>query len=200
MTDAVPAVLLFDLGGVLIEHTTFQELPALLPEPIETASLYDRWLTSDSVRRFESGQMMADEFSVAFASEWGLTISPEAFLAAFSGWPKGPYVGAIELLGALRERFTIAFLSNCNPIHWERLGDIIGHADRAFSSHHFGIVKPDAEIFERVITELDCQPRQICFFDDSLRNVEAARASGMKAHQTVGFAALRSTIASLGYL
>ena len=198
MNRPPPSVLLFDLGGVLIENTTFQELPTLLRQPMAAGALVDRWLDSPAVRDFERGLMVSEDFAAAFAGEWDLAISPEQFLTAFAAWPKGPYPGALDLLERLRTNFTIAFLSNCNEIHWRRLDYVIGYADLAFSSHHFGVVKPDTEIFERVIRELDCPPEHVCFFDDSIKNVKAARAIGMNAHQTIGFDALADTISSLG--
>jgi putative hydrolase of the HAD superfamily len=198
MTVAPPSVLLFDLGGVLVENATFQELASLLPPPVDTGRLQDRWLDSAAVQRFERGLISEDEFSAGFVSEWGLEIDPARFLAAFATWPRGPYPGALALLERLRGRFSIALLSNCNSIHWRRLADVINHADRAFSSHQLGLVKPDAAIFERVVQDLDCAPEAICFFDDSLRNVNAARAAGLQAHHTVGFEALRDTIEALG--
>jgi putative hydrolase of the HAD superfamily len=200
MTVAAPRVLLFDLGGVLVENATFPELASLLSPPVDMSALQDRWLDSAAVQRFERGLITEDEFSAGFVSEWGLEIDPARFLAAFAAWPRGPYPGALELLDRLRGRFTIAVLSNCNSIHWRRLAGVVGRADRAFSSHQLGLVKPDAAIFERVVRDLDCPPARIVFFDDSLRNVNAARAAGLQAHHTVGFAALRDTIEALGLL
>jgi putative hydrolase of the HAD superfamily len=200
MTIAAPSVLLFDLGGVLVENATFQELASLLPTPVDMSALQDRWLDSAAVQKFERGLISEDEFAAGFVSEWNLRIEPARFLAAFAAWPRGPYPGALALLGRLRGRFTIALLSNCNSLHWRRLADVVDHTDRAFSSHQLGMVKPDAAIFERVVQDLDSAPETICFFDDSLRNVNAARAAGLQAHHTVGFEALRATIKAQGLL
>ena len=46
-----PKVLLFDLGGVLVDNVAFDRLPELLPEPIERGALVDRRIDSPSVRR-----------------------------------------------------------------------------------------------------------------------------------------------------
>jgi putative hydrolase of the HAD superfamily len=197
---APPCVLLFDIGGVLVENATFQELARLLPPPVDISALPDRWLDSAAVQRFERGLITEEEFAAGFVDEWALEIEPARFLAAFATWPRGPYPGALALLERLRGRFTIAVLSNCNSLHWRRLADVINHADRAFSSHQLGLVKPDAAIFERVVQALDCAPDRIGFFDDSLRNVNAARAAGLLAHHTVGFEALRDTITAQGLL
>jgi len=39
MAERRPEVLLFDLGGVLLENVMFDELPALLPKPVEDVVL-----------------------------------------------------------------------------------------------------------------------------------------------------------------
>jgi len=39
-------VLMFDLGGVLVENDGRAELTALLPRPLEAGELWRRWLAS----------------------------------------------------------------------------------------------------------------------------------------------------------
>jgi putative hydrolase of the HAD superfamily len=193
-----PKVLLFDLGGVLVDNVTFEELPKLLERPEPRPALFDRWLASESVRRFERGEIDQATFGEAFVEEWGLRIAPATFLDAFATWPRSPYPGAVDLLSRLRGRATVAILSNCNALHWERLSGLLAHTDAAFSSHLLGLVKPDQAIFRTVADRLACPPGSICFFDDSATNVRAAQSAGMQAHQTVGLESLAATVRSLG--
>ena len=190
-------VLLFDLGGVLIDNVTFEELPLLLSAPMERAALQDRWLHSPAVQYYERGEIDADTFAADFVDEWALSSSPAQFLEAFATWPRGFFPGAVELLADLRKRHTIAFLSNCNAIHWERLAHVLDHADHAFSSHEVRAVKPEPAIFRHVAETLGCASEEITFFDDSATNARAAIAAGMRAYHTMGFDALRRTIESL---
>jgi len=191
-------VLLFDLGGVLVENAIFDELARLWPEAPDAESLRDRWLRTEAVRRFERGHIDADAFAKDFVEQWGLPLEPESFLASFRTWVRGPYVGALELLERLHVRHAVAILSNCNVVDWERLAAVRACADHAFSSHIVGAVKPDPEIFEHVIASLGRAPGDIVFFDDSATNVRAAQALGLRAHQTVGFEALLEAIEGLG--
>ena len=193
-----PAVLLFDLGGVLVDNTMFEDLPKLLPGPLAEAELRAKWMDSPAVQRFEHGEIGADEFASAFVSEWRLPMAPSAFLARFAAWPRGFYPGAQALLVRLRPRYRIAFLSNSNEVHWSSFPHILQHADDAFSSHLCELMKPDPALFRMVVDTLGRDPGQICFFDDSIRNVEGARAIGMDAHLTVGFQELEATLGSLG--
>lgn len=192
------ATLLFDLGGVLVENTHLDDLPSLVPDHLPRNDLHGLWLSSPAVRQFERGQIDAVTFSTQLVSEWNLTLTPSAFLERVAAWPKGFYPGAADLLTALRRRHQVAYLSNSNALHWAGFSTILGYADRAFSSHICGLVKPDPDVFEFVISELDVEPSAICFFDDSPSNVQAARRAGMEAHLTKGFGELTSRLGTLG--
>lgn len=192
-------VLLFDLGGVLVENSMFVELPKLLPGPLPEGDLHDLWLSSPAVQRFERGEIAAKEFSTQFVSEWGLLVTPSEFIERFAAWPKGFFPGAGPLLNRLRRRHRIAYLSNSNSVHWNAFSNVLRYADVAFASHICGLAKPDPALFMLVTSKLDCDPDQICFFDDSSRNVGAAKAAGMDAHLTVGFDELIATLERLGF-
>lgn len=194
---ARPEVLLFDLGGVLVDNATFDELPTLLREPVDDEELRRRWLFSPSVQAYERGAISTDEFATAFVAEWRIDLAPADFLARFECWPRGPFPGALELLERTRETYRLALLSNCNAVHWERLAPFRDRVHAAYSSHDLGLVKPDPAIFARVVEALQVDPQAICFFDDSPPNVEAARALGMTAYCTRGLAELEHALESL---
>lgn len=194
---ARPEVLLFDLGGVLIENALFDELPKLLPEPVAPDALRRRWLFSPAVQAYERGETGTEAFLSAFIAEWGLAVTAVEFLEAFTSWPRGPYPGALELLETLGAKYRLAVLSNCNPAHWDRLLDVRSRVEAAYSSHELGLVKPDPLIFRRVAERLGTEPERICFFDDSTANVEAARSVGLQAFQTDGIDALVRVVREL---
>jgi putative hydrolase of the HAD superfamily len=191
-------VLLFDLGGVLIENAGLERLAALCPQPLPEAELRRRWLASPSVRGFERGEMGAGEFASRFVAEWRLALSPDDFLAEFAAWPKGLYAGAAALLDRLAPRYRLACFTNSNAIHCARFPDLRARVDGFFSSHELGLVKPDLPAFRRVLELLGGEPTEVAFFDDSAPNVEAAAAVGMHAHHVVGFDALAATLRRLG--
>lgn len=184
------SVILFDLGGVLIENTGRDGLMSLLPYTLDTTEIWRRWLESPSVRQFEAGKISSDAFAAAFVEEWGLRVGPAEFIAAFASWPKGFFPGAQALLASLRSRHHVACLSNTNAIHWGRFPEFAELFDTCFASHEMGIVKPEAEAFEHVLASLGVDAASIYFFDDLQPNVEAARALGIKAFQVADFSAV----------
>ncbi len=194
------SVLLFDLGGVLVEISAFDSLRSMPNETPDDDTLKERWLTSSAVRAFELGQVGPEEFAARFLEEWPVSLTPRAFLAEFSSWVRAPYPGAEELLAELRGSYHVGCLSNCNTVHWAQLGSLLGCFDFTFSSHLLGHIKPDREVFAAVIDHLDVEAEMVCFFDDSAANVVAARSFGMQAYLVKGLPELRKLLECEGKL
>jgi putative hydrolase of the HAD superfamily len=191
---SAPRLLLFDLGGVVLENATFDRLNALLPEPANVAALKTRWLRSPAVRSFELGLVTPHDFAAAFMSEWGLGGDVAAFLADFESWPTRLFPGAAALLARLRQRHRTACLSNSNVLHWHRFDGFREHFDTALSSHLLGAIKPDAACFEQALGVLGVDAGEVAFFDDSPLNVDAAAALGLRAFHVDGFEALERVL------
>ncbi|MGH8674774.1 MAG: HAD family hydrolase [Burkholderiales bacterium] len=184
----IGGVVLFDLGGVLVENTGAQGLASLLPYRLSREEMWARWLGSEAVREFERGQISPEAFAERFIKEWRLQIGAAEFMASFATWPKGLYSGAAKLVRNLRARHRVACLTNTNALHWARFPEVPELFDAIFASHLTGFLKPDPEAFEHVIRELDVQPDAVYFLDDLLQNVEAARKVGIHAVQVTTFA------------
>jgi HAD superfamily hydrolase (TIGR01509 family) len=69
---------------------------------------------------------------------------------------------------------------------------IIDEFPYVFNSSVIGVAKPSPEIFKYVCTHLKVDPGQIIFVDDSLKNVEAARETGLNAFHFKGLPDLQS--------
>src|SRR5687768_14527757 len=82
-------VIVFDLGGVLIELAGVNRMLELLQHRITVEELWTRWLTSTSVHQFETGQIEAQQFAQAVLAEFDLPISATQFLDEFTAWPQG---------------------------------------------------------------------------------------------------------------
>ncbi len=186
----LPHLLLFDLGGVLLENKVFSRLQQLLPGSDDARSLRSRWLISPSVRGIELGQISPHEFAAQFIEEWGLSLAPEEFILEFSSWPTGYYPGALELLERLRERYRIGCLSNSNAVHWERFLGFEDAFDISLSSHLLGAIKPDKDAFLKALAVCKVEANDVCFFDDAEENVESAASLGIRAYHVEGTEAL----------
>jgi epoxide hydrolase-like predicted phosphatase len=196
-------VLLFDLGGVLLDFTGPKELGRLLREPLSEPEIRARWARCPHIRAFEIGSLSPAEFASRFMAAWGVRASEDEFLRAFESWTARLYPGASELLAELRPRFRLAALSNSNELHWrrnERILQVPVLFERVLSSHEVGAHKPDIRIYARALEELRVQPEKVAFFDDNLPNVEAAASLGMDAHHVQGVAETRTCLERAGLL
>src|SRR4051812_39327163 len=98
-------VILFDMGGVLVEFVGVSRLIEWTSGTLSVDELWRRWLASPSVRAFESGRGSAEEFAQAIVRELELPITPAAFIAEFAAWLTRVYDGAEELLTALKPHY-----------------------------------------------------------------------------------------------
>jgi glucose-1-phosphatase len=173
-------VVLFDLGGVLVESNGRSALQQLLPH-LEAEQVLERWNRSSAVGLFERGRMSQGEFAAAFVQEWQLSMDEQVFLDSFAAWVPGYLDGATKLVQAIRGKHRVGCLSNTNAVHWKRVTELRDLFDFSFASHITGLMKPGREAYELVIGTLDVRPTEIHFFDDLPANVSAAREVGIHA-------------------
>jgi HAD superfamily hydrolase (TIGR01509 family) len=192
-----PRVLLFDLGGVLVETSSQAALHALLPQ-MDKMQILARWHTCRSVGLFERGSISPKAFASMFVAEWQLPVEPAEFLGSFALWVRGFYPGAESLLRRLRKQHRIACLSNTNAVHWSQLSGIPPAFDVCIASHLTGHMKPDCAAYEQALSTLATPAREVYFFDDLLPNVVAARSIGIQAFQVRGLSETEAALRSLG--
>lgn len=159
-------------------------LSQLCPPGMDSIQLWETWLTCPAVHAYESGKTTEAEFSAGVLAAFRSSLSPGAFLESFAAWPRGFYPGITDLLKTLRKDFTLAYLSNSNPIHYTRFQaewNLDGYFDYSFASHLIGRAKPEAAVFNHVVSAMRCNAGDILFMDDNRINVEAARRAGMQA-------------------
>lgn len=65
--------------------------------------------------------------------------------------------------------------------------DFIDHMDGGVFSHQVKLIKPDRAIFECICEKYGLKPEECLFTDDSQKNVDAARAFGMRAIRFDGY-------------
>jgi HAD superfamily hydrolase (TIGR01509 family) len=196
VADRVDLVL-FDLGGVLIELAGVRALLELTGISSEQ-ELWRRWLRCRWVRRFESGDCSETEFATGVVTDWQIDLSPAAFLEAFREWPVGPLPGAAELVAQTRASVATGCFSNTNALHWHDriaawpLADLF---DQRFLSFELGLLKPDVSAFAQVAGMLEVPAERVLFLDDNAMNVAGAAAAGFQASQAAGVKEARQRLA-----
>ena len=189
-------VLLFDLGGVLVD----------LADPVTSIGLemtpdefWAMWLNSSLVSEFETGRLSVQEFTRGLGAQLGF-VNAREFDAALRRWHLPMFDGAEDGLRQLTSTHAVALLSNTNEIHWQHVAaqtDVFDEFDQLFLSYETGYAKPDPAAFHDVVTHFSCQPADIIFFDDNAGNVAAAQEVGLRAKQVRGWAAVASELSRL---
>jgi putative hydrolase of the HAD superfamily len=195
-------LVLFDLGGVLIEVSGVRAMLELTGIERE-ADLWRRWLTCRWVRCFESGRCSAAEFAAGVVADWQLELSPAAFLEAFQEWPTGPLPGAAELVAQTRARVATGCFSNTNALHWHghiAAWPLAGLFDHRFLSFELGVLKPDTAAFAQVAGLLEVPAERVLFLDDNAVNVAGAAAAGFQAARATGVGEARQRLAEAAVL
>jgi putative hydrolase of the HAD superfamily len=197
--DGAVQVVLFDLGGVLVEVPGAPAMRELAGLPSDEAT-WRRWLECRWVARFERGECHPQEFAAGVVADWELPMSAATFLESFSGWVNRPLAGAAELVAQTAQGARVAVLSNLNQLHWDYMADweLLGLFEEVFLSFRLGLVKPEPEVFQRVAAELGTPPEAILFLDDNQLNVDAATACGFRARRVGGVAEAREVLADEG--
>ena len=114
----------------------------------------------------------------------------------------GPIEGTVEILAELQRAGIPCYgLTNMEaetyPLRYERFG-FLRTLDGTVVSSQEGVIKPEPEIFRRLLQRFELVPAETVFVDDAERNVAAAHLLGMA---TVLFRSpdqLRMELAALG--
>jgi putative hydrolase of the HAD superfamily len=188
-------VVLFDLGGVLIDSNgvgAMRELAGIDDED----EVWRRWLSCRWVRDFERGGCSIDAFSDGVVADWALPIDGPAFAAEFSRWVGDELPGASELVAETRAAVPVGCLSNSNALHWEHRArwPFLETLDFRFVSFQLGVLKPDRDLFDRVAEQLPVDRSAVLFLDDNQINVDGAIDAGFQAVRTRGVAEARAAL------
>ncbi len=191
-------VILFDLGGVLLE---LRDPISTFGLDIDASEFLRTWIMSPSVRALESGQINGKNFAQRIVTEMELPMDWQELLRRFDSWPAKIYPRAIDLIDRIPSTFSCAILSNTNAVHWERIdvpGNFGDRFDRYFLSYESGLLKPDREAFLQVCAGYGCRPEEILFFDDNPVNVAAARKERISALCVQGVEELETALIDNG--
>ncbi|MEM7359795.1 MAG: HAD family phosphatase [Pseudomonadota bacterium] len=194
-------LILFDLGGVLVELRDTLFPPDWFPG--YTRFGLDEWVKHESALAFERGLIDADTFTQACISELNLQADPALVREYLIGFTVGPFAGVHELLASIDDRYRLAVLSNTNELHWPIITEEYGFAhffEGMYASHLLNMAKPEPAIYQTVLSLLQIDADRVLFLDDNFNNVQAAGSLGMQAAQVKGLTEVRQCLHEKGLL
>jgi epoxide hydrolase-like predicted phosphatase len=201
--------IVFDLGGVLIDLHSYEagreliEQYGLSPHSFArlTRSCFESHLRSVTELAM-LGKIETSTYLEAFLRECSVK-NPERLRAnrlSVVGRERKDVLTIVEHLK--KAGLTCCVLSNTIALHWERLSSAqdypcLGLFDHIFASHLIGCAKPEKEAFLFVANALKVQMSECLLVDDTLLNVEKAKAVGWHGILFTSTAQLRRDISDL---
>lgn len=184
--------LIIDFGGVLIDLDRQRCINSFVGLGLpDVGSMLDMCHQHDFFLQHEKGVMSDGAFREEIRRRIPKPVTDEQIDAAWNSFLVGVPAYKLDFVLQLRRRYTVYMLSNTNGIHWQWSLDHVfnykGHRvedffDRIFLSFEMKSVKPDVEIFRRVIAETGLNPAETFFIDDAACNCQVARSLGIRTY------------------
>jgi 2-haloacid dehalogenase len=205
MTDAGRNIVVFDLGGVLIDwdprhlyRKLFASDEAAMEHFLATVCTHEWNRLQDAGRTFAEGA----RFLKAEHPDKSELI--DAYGNRFDEMLAGPITGSVEILAELRDRGTPLYgLTNWSaetyPAAFDRFA-FLRWFRGILVSGEVEVIKPDPRIFALLIERFAIEPQRAVYIDDVEANVAAARPFGIHAIHFTTPANLRQELAGLGLL
>ena len=182
----IPEVLLFDLGGVLLDidfgraFHAWGEMAGVAPELLAA-----RYRADEPYERHERGEISASEYFASLRESLQVALTDAQFEAGWNALLLAEKREITGLIAQLPRSLPLYVFSNSNLTHqrhWmPELAALLPRFERIFVSSDIGLRKPEREAYAHVAREIGAAPADILFFDDSLPNVEGARDAGLHA-------------------
>jgi putative hydrolase of the HAD superfamily len=192
----------FDIGGVLGTNGWDREQRAAAARHfgLDVAELEE--LHGETVAMLEQGRMPLDEYLRCTVFYRPRPFEPAAFKACMLA-QSAPFPDTIDLARTLARtgRYRLMTINNeSDELNRYRL-ELFGLRDifiAFFSSCWLGLLKPARRIYEVALAMSQAEPDNSVFIDDRERNLEPARALGMRTIRFTDAPRLREELAELG--
>ena len=186
------STLIFDFGGVLINlniDRCIQNFKQLGLENFE--NLLSNFGQKDFFLKFEKGEIGVVEFRDEIRKLSKNNLRDEEIDAAWCSFLCDIPSEKLVLLFELKKRFRIVMLSNTNPLHIEVSAKkefaktnktISDYFDACYLSYEMKMVKPNADIFEKLLKDEQVQANRCLFLDDGPKNIEQGKKMGFNTY------------------
>jgi 2-haloacid dehalogenase len=202
--NAAIGAVVFDIGGVLLDWDPRHLYRQLIDDPDEMERFLAEVCTLEWHAAHDRGVPFEQSCAALAARHpqhaeliWAWAQRSEDMVA-------GPIEGTVEILRELRDADVPLYaLTNMEaetyPLRRDRYGFLRWFRGTVVSSQE-GVIKPDPEIFRRLLERFDLRPETTLLIDDAERNVRAAQAVDMQAVQFTGPQQLRDFLHARGLL
>lgn len=183
--------IIFDLGGVLLNIDFKKTAAAFTGLGVKDFDNYfTQFHANPLFKSLEVGGLPDHRFYDELRATASITAGNNAIDRAWNAMLLDFPSERVTRLQELGQQYRLFLFSNTNAIHHaafhgafqDRFGFPLDTLfEKAYYSHLIGHRKPDAEAFHYVIRDSAVEPAETIFIDDTLPNIEAAKAIGLQA-------------------
>ena len=177
----------FDAGGVLLEWDPPRVIAEAYPDPNVQAQLREFMFEHPDWHEYDRGTLTESAAAEHFARLSGRSPEEIRRLLRLTAESLRPIAGTIRLLEELAAGgVNLYLLSNMPEATYDILiqrHDFFRHFKHLVISGKILMLKPELAIYKHLVETTGIVPAESVFIDDLLRNVVAARESGLAAIQ-----------------
>jgi len=202
MTHHSVEALLFDIGGVVV-RIDFNRVFARWAEHAgcEPSLLRARFSHDPPYERHERGEIDASAYFASLRNSLGIDLDDARLRDGWNTIFVAEMPGIADLLACLAPKIPLYAFANTNRTHWtqflKQFAPAVGQFRTVFTSHEMGLRKPEPAAFAYIVKEIGVPAERVLFFDDTLENVEGARACGLQAVHVTSDETVRDTATAL---
>ena len=181
------STIILDLGGVILNldqdltYRNFAKLGFDLDLVNDQSSLFND---------FEKGKIHAQHFRDSIKSFVNGDVTDNQIDEAWNSMLLDLPKERLDYLKSLQNNYEVYVLSNTNSIHIESFSNYFekhfkeenwnSFFNKIYYSHEIGLRKPDADIFEFVLSDILKDPKECIFIDDNKLNLKGAESCGIR--------------------
>ena len=190
--------IIFDFGGVLVNLDRKRCIDAFTRIGAGAIAGYvDECRQEDLFHDLEVGDTGVGQFCDAVRQACGgCNATDEDICGAWDALLTGIPKRRLDKLAELKRDFRLVLLSNTNPIHWRKAVDdyftqgglnVNYYFEKTYLSYEMRMLKPDEEIYRKVLDSSGMDAGYTLFIDGSKANCAAAERLGITSmHVTCG--------------
>ena len=173
---------IFDLGDVLLNIHSDRAMEAFAKKCNLEVEEVSKFFLSDLHLDFMAGKYTPEELYEKTKLIYKINLNIRDFFDTWNLVIGKPKDGIIQIIEQLSSNFELSICSNTDPIHWKYCLEqysFLKKFKKYFLSYELKHNKPDPEVFEHILKELNAKGEACLFIDDSYPNIETAAGFGI---------------------
>lgn len=176
--------IIFDLGNVLLNFKPIDYVNSKIPDKEKSKQIYEEIFASKEWPMLDRGVITEEEAVKVFCNR---NVGDSKFIRlVMDNWYQllTPIEGTVEILRELKnEGYKNYVLSNYQLLAFQNVTkkyDFFRCFDGGIISYQEKLLKPEKDIYEKLIKKYNINPRESIFIDDTKENLEGAKLLGIK--------------------